>query len=63
MNSAALALVAVTIGTFLNSTGFMFFKLAHNRAEIENMNYMKTWQFMVGFFIIAVAAIVTVGKF
>jgi hypothetical protein len=64
MNQAAIALFAVTLATFFNSLGYIFFKFAHLRIEKNQGkgNYLFTWQFIVGFIVIAVGAAVNVGK-
>ena len=43
MNEAAIALLAVTLATFLNSSGMVLFKLAHLKAERTQCNYLFTW--------------------
>lgn len=46
MNQAAIALVAVTMATFINSLGYIFYKFAHIRMEKNRDNkgyYFLTW--------------------
>ncbi len=63
MNQASIALLAVTLATFLNSLGYIFFKFAHLRVEKQpHLHYVCTWQFLVGFSVIVVSAIINVGK-
>jgi len=65
MNQAAIALIAVTIASFFNSLAYIFFKFAHNRIEREGGkgNYILTWQWLTGLFVIIFAGLVNVGKF
>lgn len=65
MNQAAIALLAVTFATFINSLGYIFYKFAHIRVENskdKNLNYVFTWQFLCGFGLIVLGAIINIGK-
>jgi drug/metabolite transporter (DMT)-like permease len=55
----------VTLATFLNSLGFIFFKLSHLRLERNPQDktyYFMTWQFVTGFSVIVIASAINVGK-
>ncbi len=46
MNQAAIALLAVTLATFINSLGYIFYKFAHIRLENnpgDKVSYVLTW--------------------
>ncbi len=65
MNQAGIALLAVTLATFINSLGYIFYKFAHLRLEnnpSEKISYVFTWQFMCGFALIVLGAVINIGK-
>lgn len=62
MNTAAIALAAVTFGTFINSTGYIFFKFANVKSEKRNCNYVLTWEYVVGLACMIAAAVINVGE-
>eukprot|EP00347_Sterkiella_histriomuscorum_P002196 403369096 len=63
MNQAGIALLAVTLATFINSLGYIFYKFAHLRLEnnpSEKISYVFTWQFMCGFALIVLGAVINI---
>lgn len=62
MKAASIALLCVTFATFLNSSGYILFKLAHIKSEKRQCKHYFTCEFLIGFTLMIVAATINVGK-
>jgi hypothetical protein len=62
MKASAIALLAVTFATLINSLGYILFKLAHNKSERLHCNYMMTLEYVFGLALLILAVIINVGK-
>lgn len=60
MNQATLALVFAVIATFANALGMILFKMAYIKAENINRNFAFTWQYIVGFLLVVLGALLSV---
>ena len=60
---AVIALIAVTISTFINSLGFIFIKLSIIHTEKQKANFLMNWRYQFAFFLLTLGAFVSVGKF
>ena len=62
VNSAAIALTAVTLATYINSYGLILMKVALIKSESEKKVPYFRWQYILGFGFLILGAFIAVGK-
>ena len=63
MNSAGIALAAITVSTFINSLAYIYLKKAHIRVEKQGFGSSnRTWESWIGITLMVIAGIINLGK-